>query len=55
MHHNMIINLNNEIYKNIANSRKRTKEILEGDYVMSRLKPERFPSGTIKKLHAQSA
>ena len=25
-----------------------------GDYVMVRLIPERFPSGTVKKLHAQN-
>ena len=34
---------------------KRTKEILEGDYVMIRLRPEWFPSRTMKKLHARSA
>ena len=52
----MISNLNNKVYKNITNSRKKkkTKKILERDYVMIRLRPERFPSRTVKKLHARS-
>ena len=44
------IKLNNEI----ANSQKRAKEFLERDFVMVRLRTERFPSGTIKELHARS-
>ena len=44
------IKLNNEI----ANSQKRAKEFLEGDFVMVRLRPEWYSSGTVKKLHARS-
>ena len=39
----------------MANSRKRIKEFNEGDSVMIKLRPERFPSGTMKKLHARGA
>ena len=49
------INLNNEIYQKLANSRKRAKEFNLGDYVKIRLRPKRFPSGTLKKLHARGA
>ena len=49
------INLSNETYKHLANSHKRVKEFCEGDLVMIRLNPERFPPGTIKKLHARGA
>ena len=54
--HRMIsnkINLNNEIHKIIANFWKRIKEFTEGDYVMVR--PERFPPGILKNLHAPGA
>ena len=49
------INMSNETYKHLADSHKRFKEFYEGDYVMVRLKPERFPPGTIRKLHARGA
>ena len=49
------INMSNETYKHLADSHKRLKEFYEGDYVMVRLKPERFPPGTIRKLHARGA
>jgi len=39
----------------MADSNKRFKEFKVGDQVMIRLRPERFPSGTMKKLHARSA
>ena len=49
------IKLSNENYQNLANSRKRAKEFTEGDFVMIRLRPERFPPGTLRKLHARGA
>ena len=47
--------MSNEIYRHLADSHKRAKEFCEGDYVMIRLNPERFPPRTIKKLHAREA
>ena len=57
LHHEISkkIHLSNESYKHRANLRKRTKEFYEGDQVMIKLNPERFPPGTFKKLHARSA
>ena len=49
------IDLNNEIYKKWADSHRRHQEFQEGDYVMIRLRAERFPPGTVKKLHARGA
>ena len=43
------------MYKQLADSHRRTKELVEGDYVMIRVRPERFPSETIRKLHARGA
>ena len=45
----------NANYKVRADTRKRLKTFNVGDYVMVRIRPERFPSGTVKKLHACSA
>ena len=39
----------------MADSRKRAKEFEIGDFVIIRLRPERFPPGAIKKLHARGA
>ena len=57
LHHNISqrIEQSNKIYQDLANSRRRTKEFTEGDHVMIRLKPERFPPGILKKLHARGA
>ncbi|WP_374695325.1 hypothetical protein ACEW7V_02415, partial [Areca yellow leaf disease phytoplasma] len=52
---NQKINLSNETYKNLVNSRRRIKEFDVGDSVMIRLRPERFPPGSVKKLHARGA
>ena len=39
----------------MADSQRRVKTFDEGDYVMIRLRPERFPPGTVRKLHARGA
>jgi len=49
------INLSNETYKKLADTQRRVKSFVEGDYVMIRLRPERFPPGTVRKLHARGA
>ncbi|XP_026655874.1 uncharacterized protein LOC113461018 [Phoenix dactylifera] len=46
------LNISNQIYKQLADSHRRTSDLAEGDYVMIR---KRFPSGTVKKLHARGA
>ena len=50
-----MIQLSNEEYKHKADSHKRTKEFNEGDLVMIKLRPKRFPPDTMKKLHARGA
>jgi hypothetical protein len=49
------IHSSNTRYKVQADSRRRHLEFAVGDYVMIRIRPERFPSGTVKKLQARSA
>lgn len=39
----------------MADSHKRPKEFHIGDFVMIKLRPERFSPGTMKKLHARGA
>ncbi|XP_072962671.1 uncharacterized protein [Typha angustifolia] len=46
---------NNTNYKIRVNLRRRFKEFNVGDFVMVLIRPERFPPGTVKKLHARSA
>ena len=48
------IKISNDAYKKQADSRKRLKEFSVGDFVMIKLRPERFPPGAIKKLHSRS-
>ncbi|PKU77037.1 hypothetical protein MA16_Dca001643 [Dendrobium catenatum] len=48
------IEQNNTNYKIHADKKKRFKEFKVGDFVMVRIRPERFPSGSVKKLHARS-
>jgi len=43
----------NDNYKSAADSHKRLQEFAIGDEVIVRVRPERFPSGTLKKLHAR--
>ena len=50
-----VINDNNFQYKFQADSRRRHSEFQVGDYVMVRIRPERYPSGTARKLCARSA
>ena len=47
------INLSNQVYKYLAYFYRRVKEFNEGDYVMIRIRPERFSSGTVQKLNAR--
>ena len=49
------IEINNENYRSAANLHRRFHEFQEGDYVMIRVRPERFPSGAVKKLQARGA
>ena len=42
-------------YKIHADIRRRHMEFQVGDYVMIRVRPEQFPFGAVKKLHAHSA
>jgi hypothetical protein len=49
------IHSSNTRYKVQADSRRRHLEFAVGDYVMIRIRPEQFPSGTVKKLQARSA
>ena len=45
--------MSNKVYKQNADSHRRVQEFAEGDYVMVRLRPERFSPETVKKLHAR--
>ena len=49
------IHASNNQYKIQVDSRRRHLEFDVGDYVMIRIRPERFPSGAVKKLQARSA
>uniref|UniRef100_A0A5B7BML6 RNA-directed DNA polymerase n=1 Tax=Davidia involucrata TaxID=16924 RepID=A0A5B7BML6_DAVIN len=48
------IALSNETYKLAANVHRRKLEFNEGDYVMVRVRPERYPRNSFKKLHARA-
>ena len=49
------IQVSNSQYKIHVDTHRRHAEFQVGDYVMIRIQPEQFPSGTIKKLQARSA
>ena len=46
---------NNADYKPSVDLHRRLRTFNVGDYVTVRLRPERFPLGTVKKLHARTA
>ena len=46
------IKMSNDAYKRQVDSRKRLKEFSVGDFVMIKLRPEQFPTRTIRKLHS---
>ena len=48
------INSNNLKYKTLADAHKRFQEFKIGDYVMVKMRPERFPQGSNRKLQARS-
>ena len=48
------ISLSTNTYQLAANTHRRTQNFQEGDYVMVRVCPERFPKHSFKKLHARS-
>ena len=49
------IQISNEEYKHMADSHKRIKKVNERDFMIIKLRPKRFSSSTMKKLHAQIA
>ncbi|KAL7148069.1 hypothetical protein ABFS83_06G152600 [Erythranthe nasuta] len=51
---NRRINENNEKYQRSANAHRTFREFSVGDFVMVRVRPERFPQGISKKLQARS-
>jgi hypothetical protein len=48
------INSSNEHYKLSADTHRRFREFQPGDDVMVRIRSDRFPPGSVKKLHARS-
>ncbi|KAI5321495.1 hypothetical protein L3X38_030566 [Prunus dulcis] len=48
------ISMHTNTYKLAANAHHRQQEFREGDFVMVRVCPERFPKHSFKKLHARS-
>ena len=49
------INQSNAAYKVRADLHRKVKRFEVGDYVIVRIRSERFPPGTVKKLHARGA
>jgi len=58
--HDLHKEINNQIqksnakYKAYTNLHKKAHEFNVGDYVMIRIRPERYPPDTVKKLHAHN-
>ena len=49
------IEASNARYKKLADTHRRAREFQEGDYIMITVRPEWFPSGTVKKLQSRGA
>lgn len=47
--------ISNQIYKSVAdlNLHKRVQEFLSGDEMIIRVRPKRFPPGTVQELHTR--
>ena len=50
--HRQIV-VSNDNYKSTAYLHKRLQKFVVGDEMMVRVRPKRFPQGTLKKLHAR--
>ena len=48
------IALSNDSYKHSADMRRRAANFEVGDFVMARIRPERLPKNSLKKLHARA-
>lgn len=47
------LTISNDNYKSAADNHRKLQEFSVGDKVLVRVRPKRFPHGTVKKLHAR--